>query len=461
MRGESSREVLKQLQTLYRYGVVGHQSDEQLLDRFVARRDETGEEAFAALVQRHGPMVLGVCRRVLGDAHEAEDAFQATFLILARKASSVIRRARLASWLYGVAYRTATESRSRSARRRLREARVSKSPRIEPAAPDCQGELRAILDEELARLSDRCRSPLVLCELEGLSRQEAARRLGIPQGTLSSRLARAKAELRDRLRRRGLAISAISLATLATEASATTVPAMLTESTIGAAMCVAAGSSAAGIVPASVVSLTEGVLKAMLLAKLKTIVLAVGTTAAVVSGSVVLAQHAPGTANSTPADGDRTTAMERKLDKIIEALDRMAGNSAAQSDRSPGRSSPSDAVSAPANSALADIAKAQQGATDLLLTARMPNTAYALRALQGTAKDTQKLPLADRLDAVERGLFAVQQRLELLEKHLADLDTRVGGAKAANALNLLRDLEGHRQGEAAKDQVDKSAEKPR
>ncbi len=110
MRSKSSRDVLRHLRTLYRCGVVGSLSDEQLLDRFVARRDETGEEAFAELVQRHGPMVLGVCRRILGDAHEAEDAFQATFLVLARKASSVVRREKVANWLYGVAVRTAREA---------------------------------------------------------------------------------------------------------------------------------------------------------------------------------------------------------------------------------------------------------------------------------------------------------------------------------------------------------------
>ena len=110
----SSRDVLRNLRTLYRCGVVGSLSDEQLLDRFVARRDETAEEAFTELVQRHGAMVLGVCRRILGDAHEAEDAFQATFLVLARKASSVVRREKVANWLYGVAVRTAREALGRA-----------------------------------------------------------------------------------------------------------------------------------------------------------------------------------------------------------------------------------------------------------------------------------------------------------------------------------------------------------
>src|SRR5262245_15920213 len=212
------------------------------IDRFVARRDATGEEAFAALVGRHGPMVLGLCRRILGDAHEAEDAFQATFLVLARKATSVIRREKVASWLYGVAYRTAKEARDRAARRRSREVRVSKPPRVEPAEVESSAELRSVLDQELARLPVRYRGPVVLCELEGLSRQEAARRLGIPEGTLSSRLARAKVELRDRLGRRGFAVGIVGISrSLVHEARPVALPQVLVESTVGAAMRVAAG----------------------------------------------------------------------------------------------------------------------------------------------------------------------------------------------------------------------------
>src|SRR5438445_519502 len=129
--GDWCRAVLRPLRTLCRCGVVGPLDDEQLLERFLARRDETAEEAFAELVQRHGPMVLGVCRRVLGDAHEAEDAFQATFLVLARKAASLVRREKVANWLYGVAVRTAKEARGRAARRRAREERVCTPVHVE------------------------------------------------------------------------------------------------------------------------------------------------------------------------------------------------------------------------------------------------------------------------------------------------------------------------------------------
>src|SRR5438270_7360080 len=160
MHRGSSRDVLRHLRTLYRCGVLGSLSDEQLLDRFVARRDEASEEAFAELVQRHGPMVLGVCRRILGDRHDAEDAFQATFLVLARKAASVVRREKVASWLYGVAVRTAREARVRAARRRAREERVSTPIHVDPPDGELPDELRDILDEELARLSARHRGPV-------------------------------------------------------------------------------------------------------------------------------------------------------------------------------------------------------------------------------------------------------------------------------------------------------------
>ena len=347
MQGGSTRHVLRHLQTLYRCGVTGHQSDEQLLERFLARRDEAAEEAFTAIVQRHGPMVFGVCLRVLGDGHDAEDAFQATFLVLARKAASVIKRDKVANWLYGVACRTAQQARGRAARRRAREERVGMSPQIEPAEGDLSDELKGILDEELARLPARYRAPIVLCELEGLSRQEAARRLGVPEGTLSSRLARAKNQLRDRLARRGLGLPMVVLsAALVREAGAATLSDALIESTAHAAMCVAAGSTASLAVAASVVSLTEGVLKTMLLTKLKGAALSLGTLAVIVSGAVALGQSNPGPrralhpaqesrkdANPQPAQpepaisDDRTDVVERKLDRILNALDRLVGAS--------------------------------------------------------------------------------------------------------------------------------------
>jgi RNA polymerase sigma factor (sigma-70 family) len=332
------------MQTLYRFGVVGSFGDEQLLERFLAWRDEAAEEAFAELVRRHGPMVLGVCRRILGDAHDAEDAFQATFLVLARKAAAVVRREKIAAWLHCIAARTAKEARLRAARRRAREERVSMPINVAPPGDGFPNDLRDILDEELARLPARHRGALVLCELEGLSRPEAARRLGIPEGTLSSRLSRAKARLRDRLASRGVSLAAAALsAALVREARSVTVPLSLLESTAQAAAFVAAGPSlvAAGALSASAAALSEGVIKTMFLAKLKGIAIAAGAMTVVVSGAIALAQYDAGPSRAEfRKDGqlgsqpgvavlddryadDRAAALERKLDRVLEALERL------------------------------------------------------------------------------------------------------------------------------------------
>lgn len=159
--------------------------DSQLLAQFIARRDEA---AFAALVKRHGPMVLGVCRRILGNGPDADDAFQATFLCLAYKAASLESRERVGNWLYGVAYRTPLAARSAAARRRARERPLGEVPEPLAPSPDYHGELRQLLDLELSRLAGQYREVVVLCDLEGLTRKEAARQLGVPEGTLSGRL---------------------------------------------------------------------------------------------------------------------------------------------------------------------------------------------------------------------------------------------------------------------------------
>ncbi len=172
------------------------QTDGQLLERFVRQQDEA---AFAALVRRHGPMVLGVCRRVLDNAQDAEDAFQATFLVLLRKADSLGRPALLANWLYGVAYRTAMKARAGVLRRRHHERRAASAPRTEPAADAGRDDSSALLEAGLHGLPDKYRAPLVLCYLEGKTNAEAARQLGWPVGSMSSRLARGRELLRERL----------------------------------------------------------------------------------------------------------------------------------------------------------------------------------------------------------------------------------------------------------------------
>jgi membrane fusion protein (multidrug efflux system) len=231
-------------------------SDRQLLALFVQHRDE---DSFTSLLNRHSPMVMGVCRRVLRDQHDAEDAYQATFLIFARKAASVRAQDSIGGWLYRVAYRTALEARARIVRRRGKEQQVNELP--DPAVQPDEGrpELLASLDKEIDHLPDKYRVPVVLCELEGRSRKEVARLLGVPEGTLSWRLAQAKKLLAQRLARRGLAVSGVALAAVMTPA---TTSAFLRVSTVKAVVSVEA-------VPAEVLALTEGVMKAMLLNKLK------------------------------------------------------------------------------------------------------------------------------------------------------------------------------------------------
>src|SRR5215472_4077824 len=179
-------------------------TDRHLLERFVSAQDQA---AFAALVQRHGPMVLGVCRRLLRDAHEAEDAFQATFLVLVHKARSIDRPELLGPWLYGVAVRIAGQARQ-AARRRAREREAAAMPDGDPSVELVWRELRQVLDEELGRLAQKYRAPLVLVYLEGKTTEEVARQLGCPKGTVQSRLARGRDRLRQRLVRRGVVPSA-------------------------------------------------------------------------------------------------------------------------------------------------------------------------------------------------------------------------------------------------------------
>ncbi|MFO0966703.1 MAG: sigma-70 family RNA polymerase sigma factor [Gemmataceae bacterium] len=247
---------------LLRYGAG--RSDGQLLDDYVNRRDEA---ALADLVRRHGPMVWGVCRRILRNYHHAEDAFQATFLVLVRRAASIASRELLANWLYGVAHQTALKARSLAVRRGTRERQATPMP--EPAVEE-QGrvpDLEPLLDRELSRLPEKYRAVIVLCHLEGMTRKQAARRLGVPEGTIASRLTTARTMLTKRLARHGPAASSLAPALLSRNAASAAVPAGVVSGTIKAATLVAAGEAT---LSAHVVALVEGVLKAMLLNKVKT-----------------------------------------------------------------------------------------------------------------------------------------------------------------------------------------------
>ena len=268
----------RELQTLFSEGTLGGLSDGRLLERFAAHRDEA---AFEALLRRHGPMVWGICRRLLRDHHDAEDAFQATFLVLARKGQSIAQPELVANWLYGVAYQTALKARSTRARRRMREGQVTDMPEPEATFHELPDDLAEALDRELSRLPDKYRIPIVLCELEEKTHREAAGQLGWPIGTVSGRLSRAKSMLAKRLTRRGMSISAGSLSLLvAQDAASASVPPALIGSTVQAASLSSAGRVVtAGIVSSEVANLTGRLLKMLLLAKIRemlTILLFVG-----------------------------------------------------------------------------------------------------------------------------------------------------------------------------------------
>jgi RNA polymerase sigma factor (sigma-70 family) len=292
--------------------------DAQLLERFVARRDEP---AFAALVARHGPMVLGVCRQLVRDAQEAEDAFQATFLVLARKAAVIQRQPLLAGWLYGVAYRVAIRLRGQTARRRTREQRDVDLTTL-AAADDCAySDVRPLVHEEVGRLPDKYRSAVILCYLEGKTNEEAALQLRWPVGSVKSRLARARDLLRTRLTRRGLTLSAGLLTTELVLNKASASPTLVDATIRGAALFAAGDAVAGGLISARAVGLSYGVLRTMILTKAK-ILAALALTLTMLGGAGGLAYRSlaaePGEGpkaapmKTAPHDADRPKADKEK-----------------------------------------------------------------------------------------------------------------------------------------------------
>jgi RNA polymerase sigma-70 factor (ECF subfamily) len=280
--GQTS-EVLQQIRTSVLRDAAGL-SDRQLLDIFVERRDEA---AFEAIVRRHGPMVMGVCRRILRNRQDAEDAFQAAFLVLVRKAAVLASRELLAGWLYGVAYNTALKAKATAARRRRKERQATAMLEADADTSQPDGDWLPILDRELNGLPDRYRLPIVLCELQGKPHKEAAHELGCPVGTLSGRLSRGRTLLAKRLARYGLALTAGSLsAALAQQEVAASVPPAVVSATVKAAT--------AGAIPAEIAALTEGVVKAMLLAKIKMATLILGTMAVLIAAALTCTALAGG-----------------------------------------------------------------------------------------------------------------------------------------------------------------------
>ena len=323
--------VLGQLDRLFGRGTVAGLSEGTLLERFVAAHDEA---AMAALVARHGPMVLGVCRRLLRDEHDVEDAFQATFLVLVRRAAAIRDGERVGAWLHGVAHRVAVRARANAARRHAREPAgdvLIQTALAPPAAEASLRELHAVIDDELARLPDSMRAPLVLCYLEGLTHDEAAQRLGWPVGTVRSRMARARDRLRGRLTRRGLEGDEAALtAALATQP----VSSVLIDATVKASLGFASPKAAAAVASAAAAALAEGVTNAMMLAKLKVLGAAALVCMVAVAGVQTYAFQNDGKGNaqaagqpSPPIDGNPAGVL-RKLDLLQAELARSARRNA-------------------------------------------------------------------------------------------------------------------------------------
>jgi TIGR03009 family protein len=269
MDGKQLDTVLGRLRRTLAGDGAGSVTDAQLLERFVSRRDQS---AFELLVWRHERLVFNVCRRVLHDAHDAEDAFQATFLALVRRAGSIGKREAVAAWLYKVAYRVALRVRTAGAQRRRREGvgvDLDSLPGGHEAATEAMWrELRPLLDQEVSRLPERYRLPVILCYLEGKTYDEIAQQLGCSRGTVSTWLTRARDLLRRRLGRRGVVLGGGVLATLlAGRAASAVAPPVLVYGTVKAVLPFAAGKA---VVSAKVAALTEGVLHAMMMTRIKT-----------------------------------------------------------------------------------------------------------------------------------------------------------------------------------------------
>src|SRR5262245_48278320 len=281
---------------------AAERSDAQLLQDY---RHANDQSAFTTLVKRHGPMVLGVCRRLLHDPHDAEDAFQAVFLVLARSAGSIRKGEALSSWLHGVCYRVAMRAKRDAARRRKHEGRAQ--PRANPPAwESAWRELQAVLDEEVEQLAPAYRAAFVLCCLDGLSKPEAARRLGLNENTVSSRLARARKQLQESLSRRGISLSAVLAALAVSGAGRASVPAALARTAVQASR-LGAVDAVTGL-SAKALLLAEGVTRTMTPHKYKLASVLILTLCALGAGLGVLARPVPAPDTPPPAKADRPKA---------------------------------------------------------------------------------------------------------------------------------------------------------
>jgi RNA polymerase sigma factor (sigma-70 family) len=292
--------VLRHIRQLVATQHAKERTDLQLLRAFAADNDHL---AFAALVRRHGPLVMRVCRDVLQQAQDAEDAFQATFLVLARKATSIRKSEALVSWLHGVAFRMAMNAKRNAARRRQHESRSKAASPADPAWELAWREVQLLLDEEIQRLPEKYRAPFLLCCLENRSRADVAHQLCVEEGTVWSRLAQARKLLQARLTRRGVTLSAVlGAVALSKGASTAAVSDRLAETTArAAALSIAGQTTAGGLISAEVANLVKGAMQTMLVTKSKiaTILVLAGTLVAASASvpfrqTVAVAAGAPG-----------------------------------------------------------------------------------------------------------------------------------------------------------------------
>jgi RNA polymerase sigma factor (sigma-70 family) len=319
MAGERLPGLINQLRRLAGRRSGCTLTDAELLGAFVARGDEA---SFEVLVWRHGGMVLRLCQRVLRDSHEAEDAFQATFLVFARKAGAIGKGEAVGGWLHRVACRVALRVRGRAVKRGTAAELADDLAAPEAADELLWRDLRPVLDEEIERLPEKFRAAVVLCYLQGHTTEEAAEQLGCPKGTVQSRLARGRERLQSRLARRGLALSA-GWAVLVMSRSAGAAPPGLVCATLEAALAFAAGEAAAGLVPASVAALTEGVLHAMFLTKLKVATAALLALAVLGMGTGLFA-HRSLAARPAPDEPAAARAAARPAEAAARAAEKPA-----------------------------------------------------------------------------------------------------------------------------------------
>jgi RNA polymerase sigma factor (sigma-70 family) len=320
MAASPMKSVIEQVRRAVLFSDGAGLGDGELLGCFVETRDQG---AFAALVKRHGPMVWGVCRRLLSH-HDAEDAFQATFLVLVRKAASVRPREMVGNWLFGVAHQTALQARRTAARRAAREVQVTVMPDAKAIPQDHWHDVQPILDRELSRLPDIYRAVIVLCDLEGRTRKEVAGQLGVPEGTVAGRLVRARVLLARRLTRSGVVFSGAALATvLADQAASANVPVSVVDSTITAANLVSTGTVAGtAVISGKVAALTEGVLKAMLMSKLKTAVAIVLVLSFLAMGATVLSYRTASARGGQPPAAEKPVKSPQNKNEAAEKPDR-------------------------------------------------------------------------------------------------------------------------------------------